>query len=232
MARGTSLSQLRDQLRAEIGASANPAMGTNAVHSMNLMLSRTQERLWNDFDWPFMVVDRDVPMQTGQRYYAFPSDLDFNRVFQTDVKYSATWRTVGYDIGVEQFNFMDSDEGERQDPVLRWQHTGDVQFEVWPIPASNDTIIRFKGVRNLKPLVMDTDVCDLDDKLIVLFAAAEMLAHNKAADADTKAALATSYYARLRGNSMKSGMFTYGGGSGDSKGFRGMMGGKMPNPQG
>jgi hypothetical protein len=220
---------MRDQLRAEIGASVNPAMGTNAVHGMNLLLSRTQERLWTDYDWPFMIVDRDVPMLAGQRIYSFPADLDFNRVIGANVKYSATWRPVDYGVGVEQYNFMDSDIGQRQDPVLRWQHDGGTQFEAWPIPASSDTVIRFNGVKNLKPLVMDTDVCDLDDKLIILFAAAEMLAHNKAADASAKASLATAHYNRLRGNSMKGGMFTYGGG-GESKGYKGMMGGKMPNP--
>lgn len=229
MARGTSLSQMRDQLRAEIGASVNPAMGTNAVHGMNLLLSRTQERLWSDYDWPFMIVDRDVQLNAGQRIYSFPADLDFNRIIRTDVKYSATWRPLDYGIGVEQYNFMDSDLDQRQDPALRWQHDGNVQFEVWPIPASGDMTLRFNGVKNLKPLVADTDVCDLDDKLIILFAAAEMLAHNKAADAGSKASLATAHYNRLRGNSMKSGMFTYGGG-GNNGGFKGMMGGKMPNP--
>lgn len=229
MARGTSLSQMRDQLRAEIGASANPAMGTNAVHQMNLLLSRTQERLWADFDWPFMVVSRDVPMLVGQKIYSFPADLDFNRVIDTNVKYSATWRGLDYGVGVEQYNFMDSDAGKRQDPVQRWQHNGLSQFEAWPIPASNDTIIRFNGIRNLNPLVADTDVCDLDDKVIVLFAAAEMLAHNKAADAEAKASLATAYYNRLRGNSMKGGTFTFGGGN-KNGGYKGMIGGRMPNP--
>jgi hypothetical protein len=230
MARGTSLSQLRDQLRAEIGASANPAMGTNAVHQMNLLLSRTQERLWTDFDWPFMVINRNIQMHDGQRYYSFPDDLDYNRVIQTDVKYSATWRVVDYEINVEQFNFMDSELGRKQDPVLRWQHNGDNQFEVWPIPASDNCIIHFKGIRKLKPLVADTDVCDLDDHLITLFAAAEMLAHNKSSDAQSKASLAQAHYFRLRGNAVKGGPIVFGGG-GEDKGFKGMVGGKMPNPK-
>lgn len=220
---------MRDQLRAEIGASVNPAMGTNAVHQMNLLLSRTQERLWSDFDWPFLMVDRDIQLNAGQRFYSFPSDLDFNRVDSVNVKYSATWRPLEYGVGVEQHNFMDSDNGERQDPTLRWQHDGENQFEAWPIPASGDMVVRFTGIRNLKPLVSDTDICDLDDKLLILFAAAEMLAHNKAADAQSKAALANAHYARLRGNSMKSGVIVYGG-SPSSKSSRGMIGGKMPNP--
>jgi hypothetical protein len=230
MARGTSLSQLRDQLRAEIGASPNPAMGTNAVHQMNLLLSRTQERLWTDFDWPLFSVSRDIELKDGQRYYAFPNDLDFGRINQTEVKYSSVWRPMEYGIGNADYNFMDSDEGERQDPALKWStYEGGTQFEVWPIPASNDMTLRFTGIRKLAPLIADTDVCELDDHLLTLYAAAEMLSHNKSPDAPAKLNLANVHYARLRGLSGKGGLTTYGGGSpGVKPGYR-MIGGKVQN---
>lgn len=52
------------------------------------------------------------------------------------------------------------------------------QFEVWPIP-SVETQILFTGSRQVFPLVNDTDQCDLDDLLIVLFCAAGVLASRK-----------------------------------------------------
>ena len=230
MARGTSLSQLRDQLRAEIGASPNPAMGTNAVHQMNLLLARTQERLWADFDWPLFSVSRDIELKDGQRYYAFPNSLDFGRINQTEVKYSGVWRPMEYGIGNADYNFMDSDEGERQDPALKWStYEGGTQFEVWPIPASDDMTLRFTGIRKLAPLIADTDVCELDDHLLTLYAAAELLSHNKSPDAPAKLNLANVHYARLRGLSGKGGLTTYGGGPpGVKPGYR-MIGGKVQN---
>jgi len=230
MARGTSLSQLRDQLRAEIGASPNPAMGTNQVHQMNLLLSRTQERLWADFDWPLFLVTRDIELKDGQRYYAFPNDLDFGRINHTEVKYSGVWRPMEYGIGNADYNFMDSDEGERQDPSLKWAtYEGGSQFEVWPIPASNDMTLRFTGIRKLAPLIADTDVCELDDHLLTLYAAAELLSHNKSPDAPSKLNLANVHYARLRGLSGKGGLTTYGGGSPGVKASYRMIGGKVQN---
>lgn len=229
MAKNVSLSQLRDKLRAEIGASANPAMGTNAHHAMNLLLERTQERLWADFDWPFMAIDRDITLTNGQRYYAFPTDIAYDRVTCTHVKYSNSWRPLEYGVTVKDYNYIDSDTDSRQSPALKWKHYEENMLEVWPIPADSEMIIRFSGIKNLKPLIMDTDICDLDDKLIVLYAAAEMLAHTKSADASAKLSLANAHYARLRGLASKSGMVQYG--SKRDGHSHGMVGGKMPNPQ-
>lgn len=45
-------------------------------------------------------------------------------------------------------------------------------FEVWPVPASSSTV-RFTGQDQLLPLVQNTDVCSLDDLLIVYGVASE-----------------------------------------------------------
>jgi len=58
-------------------------------------------------------------------------------------------------------------------------------FEIWPIPASSQTV-RFTGQRNISPLIADTDTADLDDLMIVLFSAAEILTRNKQQDAPLK----------------------------------------------
>ena len=67
MARGTSLLALRDQLKAEIGASSNVAMGVNTIEQLDNLLRRTQQRLWNDFDWTFALIERDEQLLNGTR---------------------------------------------------------------------------------------------------------------------------------------------------------------------
>jgi hypothetical protein len=229
MASGVTLSLLRDRLRSEIGASPNPAMGTNAHHAMNTLLERTQERLWYDFDWPNMMIDRDINLVDGQRYYAFPAQIAYDRIICTNVKYAASWRPVIPGLNLKDYNFMDSDDGIKQDPPLKWRHYEDNMLEVWPIPASA-SVLRLSGIRKLKPLVMDTDVCEIDDKLIVLYAASEMLSHTKSADAPAKLALANAHYARLRGLNSKNEVVRFGGGLMNNEHNHGLIGGRMPNP--
>jgi hypothetical protein len=61
--------------------------------------------------------------------------------------------------------------------------------------------LQFIGKRKLGNLVANEDTADLDDRLIVLFAAAEILANQKSEDAQAKLSLANERYARLKGRS-------------------------------
>ena len=205
-------------LRAEIGVSSNAQMGVNTTDQYDAMLSRVQKRLWMDHEWPWAIVNRDEPLLNGERIYSFPDDLEFDRVTNVWVKYNEIWHPLEYGIGPAQYNTFDSDRGTGTNPVVRWQHTGDNMIEVWPIPQGDHQIIRLRGTKKLSPLVADTDKADLDDVLIVLFAAAEILARNGATDAPMKMAQATSHYNKLKGLALKNDRFIYGGG--DEKGDR------------
>lgn len=212
MARGTQLSALVDALRAEIGASTNVAMGVNALPQLHQILNRTQERLWNDFDWGFAYIERDEPMVNGERYYAFDNDIDFGRIVSAHVKYSSSWRPLEYGIGPEQYNSSDPEDGEKEDPPTRWRHYEGNQFEVWPMPSSDECVIRFKAIKKLPKMIEGSDVALLDDNLIVLFAAAELLAKAKSEDASAKLQSAQALYNKLKGQGVKTDVFTLGGG--------------------
>lgn len=221
MARGTQLSALVDQLRAEIGASTNVAMGVNMLPNLKQILRRTQERLWAEFEWPFAYIERDEPLLNGQRYYTFDNDIDFDRISKADVKWSDNWRPLAYGIGAEQYNRMDSEAGEKEDPVTNWRHYEGNQFEVWPVPASDDAKIRFKAIKKLPALVNDSDTATLDDNLIVLHAAAELLARSKSEDASAKQQAAVSLLIKLKGQGIKTDVFILGGGTKSAHGMTG-----------
>lgn len=212
MARGTSLLALRDQLKAEIGASSNVAMGVNTIEQLDNLLRRTQQRLWNDFDWTFALIERDQQLSNGTRYYTFDPDIDYDRILETHVKYGNIWHPMDYGIGPAQYNNHDSDNSERTEPAVRWRHYENNQFEVWPVPTTNNQILRFKAVKKLPNLVAPTDTATLDDTLIVLYAAAEYLARTKASDAPAKLSQAQAHYNRLKGLGLKTDRFIYGGG--------------------
>lgn len=201
MARNTQLLQLLDRLRAEISHSQSPALGQNAREGLIAILQGRQERLYQDWEWPFLKVDRDVTLSAGSRTYGFPSDMNYERI--KTVSYlpepGGRWIEVKHGIGPEQFNVVNSLTGQRGSPVRRWQWYEDNTFEVWPIPATNGGLMRFNGIRHLRPLLADGDRADLDDTLIVLYSAARILQRQKSADAGQVLEEAKSHYLKLRG---------------------------------
>lgn len=212
MARGTQLSALVDALRAEIGASTNVSMGINSLPALHHILNRTQSWLWEKFDWPFAYIERDEQMVNGSRYYGFDPEIDFGRITEAHVRYSDSWRPLVYGIGVDQYNSSDPSDGEKEDPPTNWRHYENNQFEVWPMPSSNECVVRFKAIKKLPKMVNDSDVALLDDNLIVLFAAAELLARAKSQDAQGKMSAANELFTKLKGSGIKNDVFTLGGG--------------------
>lgn len=214
MARNVSLGVLIDDLRAEAGHSLQANLGTAMRDVLIKVLQRQQRRLWEDHDWTFLRVHRDVAVQAGQRYYNFPADLTIERIEKVEFKYGDRWIPMEYGIGRTQYDQYDSDRGIRAFPVERWQEHENDQLEVWPVPSQNGSLanasdmVRFHGIRKLRPLVDESDVADLDDTLLVLFSAAEILAREKSADASIKLQMAEKHYQRLKGRNAKRDVFS------------------------
>jgi hypothetical protein len=189
MARGLTLGTLTDQLRLAARYDPNPALSLNVLPMMQQLLRDTQERLYDEFDWPFLKITRDKILAAGQRYYDIPTDINLERILAVDVRYGDQWLPVERGIDVDHYNAHDSDADVRIDPVVRWDvkdtGTGE-QVEVWPIPVSNGLALRFKGIRKLTPMIETADRADIDSQLIVLFAAGELLGGAKNPQAQLK----------------------------------------------
>jgi len=211
MARNTTLQVLLDDLRAEAGHSVLANLGRATETMMLTLLNRVQRRLWEDFSWPFLHTKKDIVMQAGQRYYNVPSGMTLERIESAKFKWGNRWDKVTYGIDPAHYNQWDSDRDIRSWPIMRYEAYGDVagQLEVWPLPSNNgdattgEGVLRLEGVKDLNPLNAKTDTADLDDQLIVLFAAAELLARQKSADAQMKMGQAQSHYIRVKGRLSK-----------------------------
>jgi hypothetical protein len=190
-----TLNEMLTQLRVEARISTNVAHGAHLNDNHVSLLRRTQEELYNAHDWPLlrMVQTQDIP--AGTRYATYPDAMDFEGIREA---YSLTtgsdWFEIGYGIEAEHMNIYDSDIDEQSNTVLRWQHyvspeaesLNQNMFEVWPI-SNRDTKVRFAGKRKLYPLTnIETDRSTIDGPLIVLHAAAELLAGQRAEDAGLK----------------------------------------------
>lgn len=201
MSRGTTLANLRTMLKAEIGDFTGTNTNRNA--ELNTLLSNMQKRLSTEHYWPFLERHWDVAVAAGQQYISLPtttagdpeqdvSEINLDQLPEVKTKYTTQYWPVSYGIDTDEYNTFDFSLGQTSDPIQRWrlatnpnEPTDPNQFEVWPV-ASTAQILRFTGERAILPLTEDVDTADLDDTLLVLFCAAEILQRNKQPDAPLK----------------------------------------------
>lgn len=207
MARKTQLLALVAQLRAETGRNQSVAVGVSELDNLKEMLRRVQEQLYDDYPWPHLRVQRTVDLVQSGRYYDFPTDLNMDRIERVALKYSGQYVDIERGIEFQDYTIYDSnaDTPAENTPARKWDirfTDTDEQLEIWPIPASDDQTLYLFGTKNLAPLIEESDRAELDDRLIVLFAAAEMLARQGSKDAKAKLEQAQGRLQTLRRNSM------------------------------
>lgn len=205
MARGKQLLSLIAQLRAETGRSQDVSAGVDEVENLKVILQRTQEILYEEYEWPHLRVQKTISLSAGQKNYDLPSGLNFDRIQDVKLRYNSVYTDVERGITFDDYSVFDSNAStpEQSFPVLKWdiRHTGSSeQLEVWPIPSQTATLYMF-GTKILGDLIQESDTAELDDRLIVLFAAAEILSRQKSNDAKMKLSQAERRLMVLRRNS-------------------------------
>ena len=223
---GVTLLELRRELRAETGTSMNPAQGTQAQGSLDIVLARQQRELWDAYNWQHLKFWVDVRLENRQAVYSYPPEMAFDqitRMYVSTVTYSdpgdansitaAThWKPLEYGAKAYATTLGPAQLGV----PTRWRNVATVtvtsgrvvtnpvgQFELLPTPPdftnnpNNGLMLRLEGQAPLSPLVDDTDTCILDSKAIVLFAAAEVMATQKSEAASMKLTKAQNYLRRL-----------------------------------
>lgn len=189
-----TLSEMLTALRQEARISPNTAHGAHLNENYAALLRRTQEELYDTYDWPMLRIVQTMDVPADSRYLTYPARLTFEGI-QTvyGLSTGADWFPLEYGIRAQHLNEYDSDKGEKSNTIHRWQHylstsaetVNQNMFEVWPVP-NTATKLRFEGKRALTPLVNDVDPSTIDGPLITLFAAVELLAAQKSEDASVK----------------------------------------------
>jgi len=202
-----SLNDMLAELRSEARISANVAHGAHLLPGHIALLRRVQEEVYSAYDWPSVQATGAVEAPAGARYLAYPTNIAFGGVREVYAKKpGCKWQEISFGITPEHLNEYDSDDDERAPDVRAWANyaspdaeiVNQNMFEVWPIPDV-DTKLRFHGRMALRPLAdVDTDHSTVDGPIIVLHAAAEILAGQRAEDASLKLQKATGRYALLR----------------------------------
>lgn len=203
------LSAMLTELRSEARISADILHGNHLQPRYVALLARVQEEVYDAYNWPGLVTSGTVTLAPRQRYAAYPEQLSFGgirKVFQKNT--TGDWFELTYGIDIQDLNKTDSDSGKTQENPLKWanylspqaEEINENMFEVWPVP-DRETVLRFGGKRKLLPL-FDTakDRSTVDGIVVVLHAAAELLAANKAEDAGLKLQKAQARFDQLKVN--------------------------------
>ena len=201
MARGDTLGELVERLRAECRITTSVAQGQANENYLKQLIRRYYEQLYDDYDWPFARIQKSVARKTiaaGSRYYDFATTIDVERIERLYYLDGSQWRKMSRGINPFDYSVHDSDGNERADPILKWDIYTASQFEVWPLPASAGTVW-VDGIKKKNALTANEDTCDLDGNMIVLFAAAEVLAATNQKDSQTKLQAAQGRRDQLRG---------------------------------
>lgn len=226
MARNQTLLKILTDVRGEARLSMNPAHNIADREAQIGLIQREQERLWADHDWPHLRVTRYIPAIAGTRYYdprnaygedwTQRGDLSMERVEDVAVFDGSIWRNLPYGINDAMRFAHNSQIGDVSWPPRVWSRAEDDVIEIWPmpdtdavpgleqpVPPSLQGVLRVRGIRDLRPLVDDEDRADLDDRLLVLFCAAALLAESGAKDTNLKLEAATRHFARMKADQDK-----------------------------
>lgn len=191
-------------LRAELERNTDPAAGVGDLQSLRRHLQRTYETIYDDYDWPHLKVKSVIPLAAGQRFYDVPSTLDYDKLEEIRLFWNGIPTQITRGIDLDDMLLYDSEAGARCDPVRKWDvHYTDIkeQIEVWPIPAASGDSLRFIGKRRFTQLIDDADRCLIDDHVVVLSAAIELLPEKSVGKLKTKLAALSSRYSRVKGRS-------------------------------
>lgn len=197
--RKKTLDEMVTMLRAECGESTNASMGINSVEGLYQLIRRTQDLLFDEFDFGSMTVDSDEAIVSGENIYTFNDNVDSERITNVWVNTTNTWIEIEYGISPIDYNYSNPETGVAESTPLKWRLIPENQFELWPMPA-NPGKVRFRHHLKLIPLISGSTMGTLDANLIVLYCAAERLASKGDKAAPVKMQMAQRRLAAIRYN--------------------------------
>lgn len=216
---GTTLANVLTKLKSELGV--NLTVGSADDSRYYELIETQQEWFASMYDWNVLkdTWTVNVTAGVGGRYPTLPTmdvynnsfAINFDRPLKASVKYSDNWQDVEFGIGVDEMNVWDSDDAESSEPIQRWKlKDGDsTKLEIWPLGVSATQTLRFDGQRKVQSLrtngaFVTTKVLDLDDRLICLSIAVDLLTAKEDPSAKSKADRLEALWKVLRASESKS----------------------------
>lgn len=219
MALGTQLQVLVEMVRDETGMSSATSQGIDNLAKIKRFIRRTHIMLADSYEWEHLVLTMGnavLAIGGDQQFYTFPETLNTDRPFVVHLHLNGVWTRLEPGITPERYNEIDSYGTGRGDPLL-WDWNGATGIEVWPVPATAGGELHFTGTKKANALVAESDQADIDDILISLQVAAEILAgNNQEAAAKLKLSAANMRLSQVRASKSTSDRIVISGGESPS----------------
>ena len=201
MALRKTFAEIVDATINEARLSTATSRGIDHRDHVEEIVKRNYYMLCEEFDsWQHLELKRDATgnrkvLQAGSRYYDWPTNLNPLKVTEAWVKWGSVWMPVTFGITYMDYSISDPSLDQRSDPILQWDYYGGTQFEVWPFPnsdgvADGNNEIAFVGQKLPEQVTGDNSRLDMDDIVLQLLSAAEILNENQSKNAETKGQLA------------------------------------------
>lgn len=189
MRNGVTLATLRDEVLIEAGFETDAGHAVYSKQRLTQMLNRMERYMQQIDDWPSTEFEEEVTVAPDAQFVNLPTNINFTMIDTVHVAFGDDWLPVYHGIGMQQRSIYNSTQ--RATPIMRWEirAPGNVDFEVWPIGASQQTL-RFSGSKKLGVMATDSDTCTLDADVLVLRVAAEILGRDQKDDASLKLKMA------------------------------------------
>jgi len=216
MAIGTTLANLVIMVRNEARLSSSTSQGIDHLAYIKQLLKRTNNVLCDSYEWEHMRLLRtsaSVALVANQQFYTFPATLNTDRPFVAYRLINGVWLRMEPVISPENYNIIDSYNGGRGIPEA-WDWNGATGFEVWPVPSAvvAGDVIAFEGTKQCGAMTADADTADMDDILLSLQVAGEILAgNNQEAAAKTTLGAANVRLSQIRASKSNASRIVIGG---------------------
>jgi hypothetical protein len=171
--------------RAEARLSSNTSRGIDQLETIKQIITRIYIMLCEDFEWSHLKIKRDdgvsrKNLEAGSRYYDYPAAINPLKVEEAWCLWANRWTKMDFGIDYSNYNVFSPERDMRTSPATCWYPYGDSQFEVWPLPSQDHSEaapfqIAFVGQKAVEQLVDGGNRLDMDDFLVSLMAAAEIL---------------------------------------------------------
>jgi hypothetical protein len=195
--RGKTFGEVIEQVYGLAKLASNSSRGPDKREHVKAIIKSAQEDYYESFFWPFLQMtkeDATKSLAAGQRYYDFPSTLNQEHSFALYYLHGNVWNLLEQGIRPEDYSAFDSDNDQMSEPALKWDFHGTDQFEIWPMPSSNDKTVRFIGKKALTDLTNESDRLDLDHLMVAYSAASDLLLTTNKKLADKYEAKANERY--------------------------------------
>lgn len=193
-----TLGEVRSDIQIGLGFGMAGQAGVVNSPLIDSMIRSAQNQLYEQFDWIEMKSVEERQTGTDQQFYDYPEDCNVERILRMWVKWGGRYAPLAEGISFADRSFNPGgvpQKYERRD-----------QYELWPIPASNDYTIRIEYIRTLDPLNVDSNRTSLPSEIVYLHALSNAKAHYRQPDAQTYAsqldALLVKYKAKHRSKSV------------------------------